>query len=128
MNNRKIAVITGAGGVLCSGFAKELARNGYAVALLDLNEQAARTVADAINAAGGTAKAYKANVLEKESLEQVHAQVLADLGKCDGYGIEGAFGRKLKELPVLKRFGCRLHYLGQSVGKRCKGLKQKADF
>ncbi len=95
MNNRKIAVITGAGGVLCSGFAKELARNGYAVALLDLNEQAAQAVADAINAAGGIAKAYKANVLEKESLEQVHAQVLADLGKCDLL-INGAGGNSPK--------------------------------
>ncbi len=29
------------------------------------------------------AKAYKANVLEKESLEEVHKAVLADFGPCD---------------------------------------------
>ena len=34
----KVAVVTGAGGVLCSGFAKTLARAGAKVALLDLNE------------------------------------------------------------------------------------------
>ena len=33
----KVAVVTGAGGVLCSGFSKTLARAGAKVALLDLN-------------------------------------------------------------------------------------------
>ena len=37
----KVAVVTGAGGVLCSAFAKTLARAGAAVALLDLNDVAA---------------------------------------------------------------------------------------
>lgn len=92
---KKLAVITGAGGVLCSSFAKELAKNGYAVALLDLNEEAAAKVAEEINAAGGTAKAYKANVLEKELLEEVHGKVLADLGKCDLL-INGAGGNSPK--------------------------------
>ena len=44
----KVAVVTGAGGVLCSSFAKELAKNGYAVALLDLNEEAVKKVAEEI--------------------------------------------------------------------------------
>ena len=47
----KVCVITGAGGVLCSAFAKEMAKNGYAVALLDLNATAAEAVAAEINAA-----------------------------------------------------------------------------
>ena len=33
----KVAVITGGGGVLCSGFAKTLAEQGVKVAVLDLN-------------------------------------------------------------------------------------------
>ena len=37
----KVAVVTGAGGVLGSNFAKVLARAGAKVALLDLNEEAA---------------------------------------------------------------------------------------
>ena len=36
--NGKLAVVTGAGGVLCSSFAKCLAENGARVMLLDLNE------------------------------------------------------------------------------------------
>ena len=33
----KVAVVTGAGGVLCSGFSEFLAGKGIKVALLDLN-------------------------------------------------------------------------------------------
>ena len=49
----RIVVITGAGGVLCGNFAKELAKLGDKVALLDLNEEAAKKVADEITADGG---------------------------------------------------------------------------
>lgn len=79
----KVAVITGAGGVLCGMFAKTLAAAGAKVALLDLNEAAAQGFADEIKAQGGVAFAYKANVLDKECLNEVHEKVLADLGKCD---------------------------------------------
>jgi len=79
----KVAVVTGAGGVLCGMFAKALAAAGAKVAVLDLNETAAEEVAKAIREEGGTAKAYKCNVLEKESLENCHTAVMADLGPCD---------------------------------------------
>ena len=78
----KVCVITGAGGILCSSFAEEMAKRGYAVALLDLNEEAAQAVADKINTAGGVAKAYKTNVLDRAVIEEVHEKILADLGKC----------------------------------------------
>ena len=53
----KNIVITGAGGVLCSAFARALAADGNKIALLDLNVDAAQKVADEINAEGGFAKA-----------------------------------------------------------------------
>ena len=37
----KMAVVTGAGGILCGMFARTLARAGAAVALLDINLEAA---------------------------------------------------------------------------------------
>lgn len=40
--NGRVAVITGGGGVLCSGFAKDLAAQGVKVAILDLREDAAK--------------------------------------------------------------------------------------
>ena len=78
----KVAVVTGAGGVLCGMFAKALAASGAKVAVLDLNETAAEKVAAEIRADGGTAKAYMCNVLDKESLEACHQAVLRDLGPC----------------------------------------------
>ena len=79
----KVAVVTGAGGVLCSGFAKVLARAGAKVALLDLNFEAANIFAREIVEEGGAAKAYKCNVLDKEVCYAVADQVLADFGPCD---------------------------------------------
>ena len=79
----KVAVVTGAGGVLCSYFAKVLARAGAKVALLDLNEEAARVFADEITAEGGVARAYGCNVLDKSVCAEVAARVMAELGPCD---------------------------------------------
>ncbi len=79
----KVAVVTGAGGVICSVIAKSLAVAGAKVALLDLNEEAAKQYADEIVATSGVAKGYKANVLDKQSLAACHAEILKDFGKCD---------------------------------------------
>ena len=79
----KVAVVTGAGGVLCSNFSKVLARAGAKVALLDLNLEAAQKWASEIAAEGGIARAYRCNVLEKESCLEVAEQVRKDLGTCD---------------------------------------------
>ena len=79
----KVAVVTGAGGVLCSQFAAVLARAGAKVALLDINEEAASAVAQAICEEGGTARAYRCDVLSAETCRQVAGQVQSDLGPCD---------------------------------------------
>ncbi|MEG0014059.1 MAG: SDR family oxidoreductase [Cellulosilyticaceae bacterium] len=79
----KVVVVTGAGGILCSLFAKAVAKCGGKVALLDLNLEAAEVYANEITAEGGVAKAYKANVLDKAIMEAVHAEVVRDLGTCD---------------------------------------------
>lgn len=91
----KVAVVTGAGGILCSSFAKTLARAGAKVALLDLNGDAANTFAQEITAEGGIAKAYPCNVLEKDTCYAVAEQTLADLGPCDIL-INGAGGNNPK--------------------------------
>ncbi|MCR5397158.1 MAG: SDR family oxidoreductase [Lachnospiraceae bacterium] len=91
----KVAVVTGAGGVLCSMFAATLAEQGARVALLDLNEEAAEKNAAEIREKGFEAKAYKANVLEKESLEACHEAILKDFGPCDIL-INGAGGNNAR--------------------------------
>ena len=79
----KVAVVTGAGGVLCSEFAKVLARAGAKVALLNRTESKAQKFSDEITAEGGVAKAYGCNVLDKAQVCAVAERVLADLGPCD---------------------------------------------
>jgi len=91
----KVAVVTGAGGILCSYFAKVLARAGAKVALLDLNEEAAKAYADEITAEGGIAKAYSCNVLNKEICENVAKQIADDFGPCDIL-VNGAGGNNPK--------------------------------
>ena len=91
----KVAVVTGAGGVLCSNFAKVLARAGAKVALLDLNEEAAKVFADEIIAEGGMAKAFSCNVLDKDICEEVANKVLQKFGPCDIL-INGAGGNNPK--------------------------------
>lgn len=100
---KNIAVITGAGGVLCSAFAKALAKKDYAVALLDLNGEAVKKVADEIKAEGGVAYAYQTNVLEKDLLEKTHQQVLADLGPCTLL-INGAGGNNPRATTAHENF------------------------
>ena len=91
----KVAVVTGAGGVLCSAFAKTLARAGAKVALLDLNFDAADAYAKEIEKEGGIAKAYACNVLDKETCYIVADAVQKDLGKCDIL-VNGAGGNNPK--------------------------------
>ena len=79
----KVVVITGAGGVICGVMARAFAEAGAKVAALDLNEEAVKKLEEEVQAKGQCLKGYKANVLEAESLEEVHKQVLADLGPCD---------------------------------------------
>ena len=99
----KVAVVTGAGGVLCSDFAKAIAQCGAKVALLDINLAAAQGYADEIVAAGGTAIAVKANCLEKASLEEARAEVNEKLGPCDIL-INGAGGNNPRATTVNEYF------------------------
>lgn len=79
----KVVVVTGAGGILCGTMAKAFAQAGAKVAALDLNEESVKKLADECRAEGFICEGYKANVLEPEMLEQVHQQILIDLGPCD---------------------------------------------
>ena len=81
--SNKIIVITGAGGVICGEIARALGKTGAKLALLNRTVEKAQKIADEINAAGGIAKAYGVNVVDKESLKTAHEKVLSDFGKCD---------------------------------------------
>ncbi|MBR2328121.1 MAG: SDR family oxidoreductase [Clostridia bacterium] len=79
----KVVVVTGAGGLICGAMARAFAQSGARVAALDLNEEAVKKLADELKAEGFVCEGYKANVLDPESLNEVHEAVLRDLGECD---------------------------------------------
>lgn len=79
----KVVVVTGGGGVLGSTLAEALANQGAKVAILDINPEAAMAVASRIKKNGGNASGFKANVLDKESLQQAHIKIREQLGPCD---------------------------------------------
>ena len=91
----KTAVVTGAGGILCSVMAKALAKAGAKVALLDLALPKAQQFADEINASGGKAIAVEANVLDPASLKAAAEKVEAEFGGCDIL-VNGAGGNNPK--------------------------------
>lgn len=97
----RVAVVTGGGGVLCGGFAKDLARQGMKVAILDLRLEAAEKVAEEIKSEGFEAKGFACNVLEKESMEKARQEILEVYGTCDllvnGAGGNNAKGNTTKE-------------------------------
>ena len=91
----QVAVITGGGGILCSVMAKAMAECGAKVAILDLKPEMAQKCADEITKAGGVAKAFACNVLEKASIEAAHEQIKKAFGPVDIL-INGAGGNHPK--------------------------------
>ena len=73
----QVAVVTGAGGIICGEFAKALAECGAKVALLDINLAGAQAMADQI---GENALAVKCNCLDKADIERAKAEVNAKFG------------------------------------------------
>jgi NAD(P)-dependent dehydrogenase (short-subunit alcohol dehydrogenase family) len=89
----KSIVITGGGGILYSTMARALADLGARVAILDINEEAAKAVAESIGKAGGKALGVKANVLDKASTQAACDAVVKTFGSADVL-INGAGGNK----------------------------------
>jgi NAD(P)-dependent dehydrogenase (short-subunit alcohol dehydrogenase family) len=75
--SNQVAVVTGAGGIICGEFAKALAECGAKVALLDINLAGAQAMADQI---GENAFAVKCNCLDKADIERAKAEVNAKFG------------------------------------------------
>lgn len=88
----KVVALTGAGGVLISEFAKALAACGAKVALLDINYEAAKKIADEI---GDNAIAVETNALSKESLASAKAIINDKFGKVN-FLVNGAGGNNPK--------------------------------
>lgn len=76
----RVAIVTGAARGLGAATALRLSRDGMAVAVLDLEETAAKSTADAVAEAGGRSLAISADVADAAQVEAAVARVTEELG------------------------------------------------
>lgn len=79
-DHRRTAIVTGSARGIGAAVARRLSDDGFAVAILDLEESACKVVADEINAAGGEAMPVGVDVADEESVAQAVAHVAEGLG------------------------------------------------
>jgi 3-oxoacyl-[acyl-carrier protein] reductase len=79
----RTALVTGAGSGMGRATAKILAGEGARVAVTDINEEAAKKVAEDIRAAGGEARAWRLDVADPKSIGEVVADVAKTFGALD---------------------------------------------
>lgn len=99
----KVAVITGAGGTICSQVAIDLASHGVKVCLVGRTEEKLQKIAETIKAAGGTCMVYVCNVLDEAGLETMADKVYETWGACH-FLINGAGGNNNKAMPSIIQF------------------------
>lgn len=79
----KVVVITGAGGVICGTMARAFAQAGAKVAAINRTGSKVEALAKELQAEGFICNGYEGNVLDPESMNAVHEQILKDFGPCD---------------------------------------------
>lgn len=99
----KIAVITGAGGTLCSEMARNLASQGYKVALVGRTLHKLKIIEEEIKASGGIAISVTADVANEESVVAAKNIIEKELGICSVL-INGAGGNQNEAIPNLVEF------------------------
>ena len=102
-NQNKVAVVTGAGGTLCSEMARSLASQGYKVALLGRRLDKLKLVEDEIKAAGGEAISVSTDVADETSVTEAKDFIEKELGVAVVL-INGAGGNQNEALTNIPEF------------------------
>ena len=99
----KTAVITGAGGTLCSAIARRLAREGARVALLGRTVETLEAVAADIRAAGGEALCLACDVTKPEAVAHARDKVMQAFG-APWFLLNGAGGNQAEAVTTTTEF------------------------
>ena len=112
----KVAVVTGAGGTLCSCIARDLARKGAKVVLIGRTREKLEKVAAEITGGSrscATADAQErvppsvriepGDVTDEKAMQEIADRVLAEWGPCR-FLVNGAGGNNVKAMPSRLRF------------------------
>ncbi len=81
--NGGLAVVTGGGSGIGRACAERLARNGFAVAAIDLDFSSARETADLIAKAGGRGSGYRADTSVAADLDTAISAAVGDFGPLE---------------------------------------------
>ena len=79
----RVALITGASGMIGGATAELMAASGAKIAIWDINDEAGAERVAAIKAKGGEAKYYHVNLGDRESIKTVFEQFIQDFGRID---------------------------------------------
>ena len=99
----KVAVVTGAGGTLCSEIALSLATCGASVVLVGRTEEKLLAVKKTIEDAHGNAFVFACDVTDKQPVRDLAAAVEQKYGGCD-FLINGAGGNSKDAMPTLTHY------------------------
>ncbi|MEI7424032.1 MAG: SDR family NAD(P)-dependent oxidoreductase [Prolixibacteraceae bacterium] len=102
-NKGKVAVVTGAGGTLCSEMAKELGMQGYKVVLIGRTLENLKTIEDDIVSKGGIAISLSADVTDEKSIQEAQKVVMSQFGAC-AILINGAGGNQFDAITTINEF------------------------
>lgn len=119
MFRNKVAVVTGAGGTLCSEIAVRLAEEGVSVFLVGRTADKLVATAEKIRANGGApASVCPCDVTDRDAVASLAAEV-AGAGGCD-YLINGAGGNNVRAMPTITHYDPR--ELGEGLPEGERGL------
>ncbi len=96
----KVAVVTGAGGTLCSVIAEMLAGKGCKVVLIGRTVEKLEKTAQAIKAAGGTCRIEAGDVTDEARMKEIGETICKEWGPCR-FLINGAGGNNSKAMSTI---------------------------
>ena len=99
----QVAVVTGAGGTLCSAIAIDLAQKGAKVVLIGRTREKLEKVAAEISASGGVCRLEPGDVTDEKAMQEIADRVATEWGPCR-FLINGAGGNNVKAMPTRLRF------------------------
>ena len=102
-SDHKVAVVTGAGGTLCSAMAKDLAGQGYRVALVGRTLQKLKLVEEEIRAKDQVAISVTVDVADEAAVRQAYETIKQELGRCSVL-INGAGGNQSEALTNIPAY------------------------
>ena len=99
----KVAVVTGAGGTLCSAIAKHLAALGCRIVLVGRTREKLEAVARDLAKNGEASLVAPCDVTDEAAVSALAGRVLAELGPCR-FLVNGAGGNDPAAMPTRLRF------------------------